>query len=385
MGFAGDYSANGGTAPVRMGGDRGHDGKGVTLKNLLKSMVAGALRAARPLARAWARPGYFAPCDWARIAPRRVALVCCHWIGDTLWATQVVTPLTARFPGAELHAVTKPACVDLWRGWLPAERVHAAPEVVSDSRREPVSWRALGRRARELRRLDLDLVVDLTGNRYSACFTFRLRPARALGFDGGELGWLYSHRVRDAERPGRHLCERPFRVVEPLLAAAPDPFPCPRVPRPPEAPGTAEEALREMGLDAGPFFILVPGAGWPEKEWAWESFARAGRELAARGRIIVTGAPAQRELLERVARDIPEARVSCAPVGKVLPLLRAAAGVLANDSGLAHLSAAYGRPTAAVFTGATDPLAYAPLGPAAKTFPANATPEAVAEFLLRGV
>ena len=175
-------------------------------------------RSARPLATLAARPGYFALRDWGSISARRVAIVACHWIGDTFWATQVFPVLERRFPEAELFAVCKPATEDLWHGLLERTHVLPAPQVASDRLRERHPLLAIRRRARELRGIGFDLVIDLTGNRYSALFTWWLRPAASLGFDGGELGWLYSHRVADAERPGRHLSERPFRVVEPLLA-----------------------------------------------------------------------------------------------------------------------------------------------------------------------
>jgi ADP-heptose:LPS heptosyltransferase len=134
------------------------------------------------------------------------------------------------------------------------------------------------------------------------------------------------------------------------------------------------------------YYVLVPGAGWPAKQWPAERFAEVGRILQDRGAaIVVTGSAGEKSLCESLAGRLPSAVTFVGkPIGQVVALLTGAQGVLANDSGLAHLAAAYGRPTAAVFTGATDPLVYAPLGPAAKAFGADATPEAVAEFLLQG-
>jgi ADP-heptose:LPS heptosyltransferase len=344
----------------------------------------------RPLrlpARLAARRGYFAARDWARLPARRVALIACHWIGDTFWAAQVVPAVERRFPGAELFAITKPASADLWNGLLPPERVLLAPQVVSDRRRERFHWGALRGRAEELRQVAPDLVIDLTGNRYSAALAYWLRPSASLGFDGGEVGWLYSHRVPGAERPGRHLSERPFRVIEPLLAGAAEPFAY-RLPfRPPLPTCPACEVREEIGIAGEAYFVLAPGAGWPAKQWPPERFRQAGAALAREGAVVVVGSAAEGPLCRRVAEGIPGGRVLAGrPIGRVAALLAEARGVLSNDSGIAHLAAAMGRRTAAVFTGATDPATCRPLGrePAVHIFRAGDPPESIVAHLLGG-
>lgn len=345
-----------------------------------RTIFTGALpRVARP----WARAGYFGAHDWTGLDASRVALVACHWIGDTFWATQVLGPLTARFPRASVFAVTKPAAADLWHGLLPPERVLLAPEVVSDRHRERVDVRALDRRARVLARQAFDLAIDLTGNRYSAFFTFRLKPVRALGFGGGELGWLYSFRVRYEAWAGRHLSERAFRVIEPLLSRPPDPTVYRRPPRPPVPTCPPEEVCDALGLGPEPVYVLAPGAGWPAKVWSPDRFVAVGARLAREGSVIVTGSPEERAVCERVARAVPGARLFLEPIGRLSALLARTRGVLANDSGVGHLGAAFGCRVAAVFTGATDPATFAPIGPAGRVrvFDATAGPELVARAL----
>lgn len=321
-------------------------------------------RAAWPAARAWARRGYFRPGDLSALCPRRVALVACHWIGDTFWATQVTDVLGRRFPDAQLYAITKPVCADLWNGLVAAQRVIAAPEVVSDRRREEVRLFALLRRAADLRGCGFDLVIDLTGNRYSAALTFWMRPAVSIGFDGGEVGWLYSRHIGDAERPGCHLSRRPFRVIEPLLAGAASPFAY-RLPlRPPAPTCPPEQAASAAGMSAKRYCLIAPGAGWPAKQWPVEGFIAAGRALAEAGlAAVVVGSGEQRALCEDVAAALPDAAVAAGEeLGRIVALLAGSAGLLACDSGLGHLAAAMGLPTAVVFTGATDPRLCGPLG-----------------------
>jgi ADP-heptose:LPS heptosyltransferase len=323
----------------------------------------------RAVARFHTQTGYFA--DDPPVEPRRIALIACHWIGDTLWATQIVPPLATRWPDAEITAITKPACVDLWRSFVPMDRVIAVPEIVSDRRRERVDWTALRRRAADLRDRAFDLVVDLTGNRYSARFAFALRPAWGIGFDGNELGWLYSRNVEDAERPGRHLSERPLRVVEPLIGA----FQPPATITPPEPLREFAAVCAELGLDpARPVAVIAPGAGWAAKEWPAERFAAVVERIAAVGRqVVAVGSRSQQALCKQSLAALPadERVVLCGrPIGEVCGLLSGAESVVGNDSGLGHLAAAYARRTVVVFTGETDPALCRPLGERVTVFDA---------------
>jgi heptosyltransferase-1 len=351
---------------------------------IVKSALSVISRAAWPAAAAWARKGYFTRADLSGMDARTVALVACHWIGDTFWATQVVPALIERFPTAALYAVTKPLCADLWHGVLPPERILPVAEVVSDRRREAVRWNGLRRRASRLRALDFDLVIDLTGNRYSALFSFLLRPRRSLAFGGGELGWLYSRRV--GIPPACHLSEQPFRLIEPLLAGLEKPFAYALPLRPPKPASAPEAVLGPLGLAGKGYHVLAPGAGWAAKRWPLERFAEVGRMLKGRGSAIaVTGSAAEAKLCEELANRLGGACLFVGkPVGQVVALLSAAEGVLANDSGVAHLAAAMNRRTAAVFTGATDPRLCRPLGQEGMVgvFARDASAERIAAHLL---
>ena len=81
---------------------------------MLKSIIKTALRVVsipgRLLARLWARPGYFHERDLQRLEAVRIALIACHWLGDTFWASQVV-PTLARLLG-DVAAPNTGMCLD---------------------------------------------------------------------------------------------------------------------------------------------------------------------------------------------------------------------------------------------------------------------------------
>ncbi len=109
------------------------------------------------------------------------------------------------------------------------------------------------------------------------------------------------------------------------------------------------------------FVALHPGSGSRAKNWPFALFVDSARRLSpARPWLLVLG-PAEGDV-------VPP---SDALVGRALPLRRlgavlARAGVfLGNDSGVAHLAAACGTRTLALF-GPTDPAQWAPVGRAVR-------------------
>ena len=231
----------------------------------------------------------------------------------------------------------------------------AFEQVVSDRRREPVDVRALAREAAVLRGLEWDLVVDLTGNRYSAAFTF-VRPRASLGFGGEPLGFLYTRRA--APSSTEHRARRPWRVVEPVVGRVDDP-PAPRLPA-----ASAARWPDALGLDPDArFALLAPGAGWAGKRWPAERFAALATRLRADGlEVVVTGSPDERGLVDDVAGPSGARTLASGDLTALAALAARARVVVSNDFGAAHLAAAAGAPVVALFS-ATNPALTGPLGP----------------------
>jgi len=387
----------------------------LVLRQVLKRGFGLVSRLAWPLARLATRPGYFQASPPIE-PPGSIVLIACHWIGDTLWAAQVVPALRAAWPGAAITILTKARSRDVWHGFVAADSLVVAPEITSDRHRERTDLRGLLRRASGLRARRFDLVIDLTGTRYSALFAFLLRPRWSLGLAGDELDWLYSSRDGGMARVG-HVRERPFRLVACALPHLAVP---PRVIPPEPARGYAE-ACFEAGLDAAqPLVVIAPGAGWPEKRWPETVFVSAIRGLASAGlQVAVVGAAGEREMCARI-RDAalgapamidapavlaapdgarPNERrgagtggrvqaVTGLPLGTICGLLSGAAAVIGHDSGIAHLAAAYDRPVLALLASGADPAYCAPAGTGvAAIHPGEprALPEEIVRWALRAV
>ena len=122
----------------------------------------------------------------------------------------------------------------------------------------------------------------------------------------------------------------------------------------------ASGALRALGVEA-PYVLIHPGSGGKAKCWALKNFQALAGEL---GNIVFVVGPVEMDHwpAERIDRLRGHAPLWVCP--ELTSLAAAAAGAAAfvgNDSGVAHLAAAVGAPTVAIF-GPTNPAHFAPVG-----------------------
>jgi heptosyltransferase-2 len=275
-----------------------------------------------------------------------------NWLGDLLMARPLLHALRASHPAAEVWCVGTSVSRLLER-----ERVWDRWCSVAE---------AAGSRARPsaLRGHSFAAALVLPPSFSSAWMVRRQACARRIGFSGEGRSWLLTHAVRRPAPGETHLSEEYLSLGEPLgLGRAPLPLLRP-------APGDLARAaarLGALGVGEGPFLVLGPGAAYgPAKRWGFERFVALARRFTARGwAALVAGSAADRSLAVPMAAAIgPGAHAVAGEtmLEEQLALCALARATVSNDSGLAHLAAAAGAATVALF-GSTSSAWSAPLGP----------------------
>ncbi|HJU41500.1 MAG TPA: glycosyltransferase family 9 protein [Vicinamibacterales bacterium] len=218
--------------------------------------------------------------------------------------------------------------------------------------------------AATVRRQRINTVIDMEFfSRASAIFTFLTGAAIRVGLHRftGELpyrGDLMTHRVQYL--PHLHISQQYSVLVE---AAFHDPRELPMLkiplsdiratPSPPPrfVPDAAEmQRIRQRigAAEAHPIVILNPNASdlLPLRKWQTEKFkALAERILAAypTSRIVLTGAPSEREAADRLCREIGSSRATSlagqTSLRDLLTLYSVADVLVTNDSGPGHFAA----------------------------------------------
>jgi lipopolysaccharide heptosyltransferase I len=270
--------------------------------------------------------------------------------------------------GDIVHAV--PALAALrrtWRDaridWLVSARHRAVLELVEGLDERIVldtgsGWRRLPAIVRTLRGRRYDAALDLQGLLKSAVLARASGARRVIGFGRGAVreplaGSFYSERHVVDDR--QHVIRKNLALAAAAGAAACDRIEFPlRVPEGPD-------------VGAAPYALLNPGAGWPNKQWPAERFARLARWLADRHgwRSLVLWGPREEQLAASIVSGSSGAaeRAPRTTVGDVLALASHARLLVSGDTGPLHLAAAVGTPIVGLF-GPTSPARNGPFDPA---------------------
>lgn len=129
----------------------------------------------------------------------------------------------------------------------------------------------------------------------------------------------------------------------------------------------AARRLRENGIDpeADRIIVFQPGAAYPAKRWPAQNFVILGKWLREDGwRIVVSGAPAERETAASIALAIGEGCYCAAgstTFREAIAMLAHARGCVTPDTAIMHAAAALDVPVYALF-GATSPVETGPYG-----------------------
>ena len=207
------------------------------------------------------------------------------------------------------------------------------------------AWPAARTFLRRLRQRRYDMVIDAQGLIKSAVVARCADGAERVGLDAGSV----------RERPAvlaydrcihvprfEHAITRSRRLFAAALRY--------------DLPSTEPVFGLDTQLASSNSVVLVHGTTWDTKLWPeafWISVARRIAEAGLTPTLPWLGG--ERERAARIAAAVPAAKV-CPPIdiNGALELVASARGVVGVDSGLAHLGAAFGRPTVMVF-GPTDP------------------------------
>lgn len=112
--------------------------------------------------------------------------------------------------------------------------------------------------------------------------------------------------------------------------------------------------------------VLHPGAGAPARQWPTDRYAELAAALAADGcRVVVTGSPAEADLVDAVVTGAGLPRSAVWPATAGLPALVALISdcrlLVCGDTGVGHLATATGTPSVLLF-GPTPPKLWGPRG-----------------------
>ena len=254
----------------------------------------------------------------ARLPSRaRIAVIRLRSLGDCVLTTPALGLLKAYRPDLRIRMVVEPRFAGVFEGHPDIEGI--GPEV--------------GR--------GVDMVLNLHGGSRSMWMTLASGAKFRVGFGHHRYSWVYSHKIpRAQEILGE---ERPVHTAE-HLASAMFWLGVPRT----EIPRARLIAGRPAPDSTN--VVMHPFASAPPKAWPLERFLEVAKRLNP---VILAGPGDDASAFARfqVLRN--------APLADVKNLMAGASLFIGNDSGPAHIAAAFGVPVVVLF-GPSNPVTWAP-------------------------
>lgn len=295
----------------------------------------------------------------------RTLLIAPNWIGDAVMTQPLAAVLRRQRPDVLIDAVAPPHIAPVMNAMPEIDTVLSMPLT-----RRSLQLRERWHLSRVLRDRDYDKCYVLPNTLKSALAPWFAGIPERVGhrgearrgllnkvhYSGSSKAQLMVHFYGQlAWEPG---AARPEKMSDPVLTVEP----------------AMQQQVRDKHLSkfSGGFVAFCPGAEYgPAKRWPARHFATLARLLHERWPqlgIVCVGGPKDRGLGTeiRALSALPVTNLAGeTSLDEAMAILSLAGGVVSNDSGLMHVSAALNRPLVAVF-GSSDPNHTPPLSPMAK-------------------
>jgi ADP-heptose:LPS heptosyltransferase len=259
----------------------------------------------------------------------RIAVIRIRSMGDCILTTPALSILKRAMPDASIAVVVEDRFRALFEG-------------------NPDVSEILGPDWRAVRKWRPDLSLNLHGGGSSAGIAALSGARFRAGFEHFRYPWIYNVRIPRAQEILR--VDRKVHTAEHLASAA-FYLGVERV-EIPRARLFAEKA----GTPDRPYVVIHPMAAAADKTWPANGFVEAARYLEQAGELepVFIGGPG-----EDLAAFHGWRTVAGAALGEIKSLIAGASLFLGNDSGPAHMAAAFGVPVVVIF-GSSDPVVWAP-------------------------
>ena len=271
----------------------------------------------------------------------RVLFVRLRSIGDTVLMTPCISALKRWRPEIDIDVALEPFCAPLLESHPDVRRV------VTIERSTAGRLRAVPR----LREARYDLAVNLNGGSTASLLSLASGAPVRVGFSGYQLPWLSNCRVTSSSlvwgRTEMHTVEHQLALIAgigiPVDAAGPT-----TLRTNPAAAASIERRLSDTGLSGKPFAVFHVEASLESKRWPAGQFAELATRLRERYgmAVVVIGQNADlvREAAGSDAIGMPDLSLA-----ETMGLLERASLFVGNDSGPAHVAAAWARPCVVIF------------------------------------
>lgn len=280
--------------------------------------------------------------------PKKILLLMCNWLGDTFWAMQVILAIKKRYPDTEIFVGCKPFSTDLLQGLIDSDHIIQIKNVVSDRHRELFHPKDFVKEILAVRKLKINLLIDLTCNPFSALFCCFSGAGYKIGGLCDDFNFVYNSFSNSKLFAGQHLSRRPFIITQTEFSGK-------------WLTPVCKESLK-LNIESCRYAVIMPGAGWATKVVPENIMIEIGNYITDKNiKVFICCKETEKETFAGLQNEIHGAEFFCRSFMDAIILVRESVLYVGGDTGLTHIAAAMGTATIALFC-STNPRYAAPLG-----------------------
>lgn len=293
---------------------------------------------------------------------RKIGILQTAFLGDTALASSMIDKISELYgKDAETHLLVKKGLEDLFKH---DKRVRSI--ITFDKRKTEKSLFGLIKTIRKIRKLKLDIMINVHRSLRSGLVTFFSGAKIKIGFKEAKLSVLFSKRVK---REGSHEVIKNHLLLEALdplfKKIKPDLKSKYRLFAPNK--GSIDELNK---ISKEPYIVIAPGSKWHTKKWKADGYTKLTEKLLANYNhdIIFTGDKDDKALINNIIGKIKNEKlknriVNLADklnISDLMFLISKASLVITNDSAPQHLAVGLDVPVVSIFGPTVRALGYYP-------------------------
>jgi lipopolysaccharide heptosyltransferase II len=283
---------------------------------------------------------------------KTILIIQTAFIGDTILASHFARAVKEQYPHSKIHFFLRKGNESVIQGLPTIEKTWVWSK-------ENGKTKNLFKLIMELRKIKFDMVFNLHRHFNSGLVTAFMKSPVKVGFKQNPLSFFYTRKIHHQipDPRGWHEVQRNLELIPGFKIVDNSKI------YKPELPLQEKNFQKVSPYVNEPYFVIAPASVWFTKAWSEEKFQELTSELVQIGKVYFIGAPGDKDLCDRIRRDLPQTENLCGALNLLdsAALMKNAKRVFVNDSAPLHLASCVNAKTTAIFCSTVPSFGYTPL------------------------
>ncbi len=283
---------------------------------------------------------------------KTILIIQTAFIGDTILASHFARAVKDLYPNSKIHFFLRKGNESVIQGLPTIEKTWVWDKAGGKTKN-------LMKLISELREIKFDMVFNLHRHFNSGLVSAMMKSPFKAGFKQNPLSMFYTRKVNHQipDPRGWHEVQRNLELIPGYKISDNSKI------YKPELPIQQKNIDKVSGFVNDNYFVVAPASVWFTKAWSEHKYRELTTELAKLGKVYFIGAPTDKDLCDRIRKDIPNTENLCGGLNLLdsASLMKNARRVFVNDSAPLHLASCVNAKTTAIFCSTIPGFGYTPL------------------------